>query len=372
MPPLVVFSHLRWDFVYQRPQHLLTRLARNRTVYVVEEPVYAPGAPPRLERSRPAQGVVLLRPHTPVEEGGFCDAQEPVLRALLDAFVAEEGLGLCLLWFYTPMALPLADAFMAVGVVYDCMDELAAFAFAPPQLLAREQALLDRADLVFTGGPSLYEAKRDRHPDVHCFPSSVERERFGLARGGRLPDPDDQAALAPPRLGYFGVVDERMDLDVLRALAETHPEWAVVVVGPVVKIDPATLPQAPNLHYLGQRAYHQLPAYLSGWDVALLPFARNESTRYISPTKTLEYMAAEVPIVSTPIADVVGPYGELVYLGDTPAAFVAACERALRSSAAERERRAAGMRDVLDGTSWDRTAARMETLLDDLLLARAA
>ncbi|WP_218827570.1 glycosyltransferase [Rubricoccus marinus] len=361
--PLVVLSHLRWDFVYQRPQHVLSRLAATRPVFVIEEPVHSEGEP-HWERQRPASGVTVLRPHTPLHEGGFTDGQLQAMRPLVDELAREVGA--CDVWVYTPLAVSLIDALDAQTVVYDCMDELSAFDHAPPQLLEREQLLLDRADLVFTGGPSLYRAKKDRHADVHCFTSSVDAAHFGQARpeAPALDEPEDQRALPHPRLGFFGVIDERLDANLVGALAEAHPEWQIVMVGPVVKIDPATLPQAANIHWLGGRTYDELPPYLAGWDVCLLPFARNRSTEFISPTKTLEYMAAERPIVSTPITDVAEPYGDIVYLGDTPEAFIQACEAALKASPKQREANVADMRAVLAKTSWDTTARRMAVLLD--------
>ena len=373
--PLVVFSHLRWDFVYQRPQHVLSRLAASRPVWVIEEPVPTEGEP-RWERQHPAPGVTVVRAHTPVAEGGFSDAQLEAMRPLVATLGAEVGP--CDVWFYTPLAVPLLGALEGGGrpgaVVYDCMDELAAFDHAPPALLDRERALLSRADLVFTGGPSLYRAKRDRHPAVHCFPSSVDAAHFGQARpdAPALAEPDDQRDLPRPRLGFFGVIDERLDRDVVAALAAAHPEWQIVMVGPVVKVDPASLPEAPNLHWLGGRTYDELPAYLAGWDVCLLPFARNRATEFISPTKTLEYFAAERPVVSTPITDVAEPYGDLVHLGETPEAFVAACESALRASPARRADNVHDMRAVLATTSWDATASRMAALLDAASAATAS
>ena len=322
-------------------------------------------------RQRPHPNVTVLRPHTPCSEGGFSDAQLPYLEPLMASLIRQESLQRCLLWMYTPMALPLAQLLEPEVVIFDCMDELSAFDLAPPQLVEREAQLLKRADVVFTGGPSLYRAKQGRHSNVHCLPSSVDAAHFGRAKDG-LEEPADQAGLPRPRLGFFGVIDERLDLDVLASLAEAHPEWQMVMVGPVVKINPAMLPQAPNLHYLGQRPYAALPAYLAGWDVCLLPFARNRATAFISPTKTLEYMAAERPIVSTPITDVAALYSDVVYLGATPEAFVGGCEAALASSEAERARRAAGMRAVLAKTSWDETAAAMKGIMRDALRAARA
>jgi UDP-galactopyranose mutase len=360
--PVVVFSHLRWDFVYQRPQHLLSRLAARQPVLFVEEPEPDPAGPARWDRSAPAPGVTVFRPRTPLAEPGFHPAQLALVAPMMDEVREAAGPGGTIAWLYTPMALPLARRLDPALVVYDCMDELSLFAGAPPELVAREAELMELADVVFTGGPSLYRAKRGRHPNVHCFTSSVDAEHFGRARAGRPDAPDepaDQRNLPHPRLGYYGVIDERLDLPLLAALADAHPEWQLVLVGPVVKIDPAALPRRANIHYTGQRRYDELPAYLAGWDVCLLPFALNDSTRFISPTKTLEYMAAERPIVSTPITDVAEPYGNIVYLDDTPEAFIRACERALASEEAERERRGSLMRGVLARTSWDATVAAM-------------
>jgi len=318
---------------------------------------------------RPEPNVLVCRPQTPCDAPGFCDEQAPHVRALLRELIEAENLRDYVLWFYTPMALPLADEFNPMAVIYDCMDELSMFKNAPPQLLEREAALLRMADVVFTGGPSLYRAKKDRHSNAHCFSSSVDAKHFAAAANG-MTEASDQAHLPHPRLGYFGVIDERFDIPAVRAMADAHPEWQIVLVGPVVKIDPAMLPHNPNIHYYGQKSYQQLPSYLKGWDVCLLPFARNDSTKFISPTKTLEYMAAGKMIVSTPITDVAEPYGDIVYLGGTPEEFVAACERALAAGPVERAGRQQKMKDVLSKTSWDMTAAKMDELIAEAVAAR--
>ena len=377
MPPqysIVAFSHLRWNFVYQRPQHLLSRLAAKRPVFFVEEPELDPQGPPRWERSRPQPNIKVLRPHTPIAAPGFQADQLPALEPLIGELAAELEDSTVVAWLYTPMALPLAQALGPAATVYDCMDELSLFLGAPPELLSREAALLECADLMFTGGPSLFRAKQARHPNVHCFPSSVDADHFRTARPKEpsgIAEADDQARIPHPRLGFYGVIDERLDLGLLDFIAAARPGWQIVLVGPVVKIDPASLPRRENIHYFGQRSYEELPRYLRGWDVCLLPFARNDATRFISPTKTLEYMAAELPIVSTPITDVAEPYGDLVYLGEGPEEFLAACEAALHSSPAERASRTAGMRRVLAGTSWDTTVSAMEKLLAAALARKA-
>jgi UDP-galactopyranose mutase len=368
---IVVFSHLRWNFVYQRPQHLISRLAAKRPVLFIEEPELDRAGQPRWERSSPHPNVTVLTPRTPIEAPGFHADQLRALEPLIAELSSELADRALLAWLYTPMALPLAEALGPDAIVYDCMDELALFLGAPPELLSREAALLECADVVFTGGPSLHRAKQARHPNVHCFPSSVDAAHFRQAREG-VAEANDQAGISHPRLGFFGVIDERIDLPLLDAVAQAHPEWQIVLVGPVVKIDPANLPQHPNIHSFGQRSYEELPRYLAGWDVCLLPFARNDATRFISPTKTLEYMAAELPIVSTPITDVAQPYGDIVYLGSTPEEFIAACEAALSAGPEERAERAEQMRRVLAGTSWDVTVRAMEKLLTAAVAKQAA
>ena len=369
--PIVAFSHLRWDFVYQRPQQLLSRLAAKRRVLFIEEPIDGMD-PDGWELTNPAGNVVVARPRLAGLGRRPAEEVQRTLAALVRELVREQEIASPVAWVYTPMAEPLLDAVAPSLVVYDCMDELSLFVGAPPELVRMETALLGRADLVFTGGVSLYETKRARHPRVHCLPSSVDARHFARAKpsASLVTEPEDQARLPGPRLGFFGVLDERLDLALLDALARSHPEWQIVMVGPTVKIDPATLPRQPNIHYTGPRSYEQLPAYLSGWDVCLLPFARNDATRFISPTKTLEYMAAERPIVSTRITDVARSYADIVYLADDPAEFVAACERALSDPTEEREARTRAARAVLSRTSWDATAGRVEALLEEALVSR--
>ncbi len=368
---LLTFSHLRWDFVYQRPQHLLSRLAASHRVIFIEEPVFSEASAPHWDFHHPEPNILVARPVTPSKTRGFRAEQMPALKKLLRELIEREHLSDYVVWFYTPMALPLAGDLKPAAVVYDCMDELSAFLNAPPELLERETALLKSADLVFTGGPSLYRAKKDRHPRAYCFPSSVDAKHFATAANG-MKEADDQANLPHPRLGFFGVIDERFDVPLLKAMADAHPEWSIALVGPVVKIDESILPRNSNIRYFGQRSYQQLPAYLKGWDVCLLPFARNESTKYISPTKTLEYMAAGKMIVSTPITDVAEPYGDIVYFGATPEEFIAACERALAAGQQERAERQRKMRAVLGQTSWDTTVARITALIDEAVETKRA
>ena len=339
----------------------MTRFAAARRVFFLEEPVF--GNPLPLLSAVSSDGVCVLTPQLPEQCRG-AEAERTTAK-LLRAFLEEAGAVHPVLWVYTPMMLPLADGIRASAIVYDCMDELSAFALAPPELAERERSLLDRADLVFTGGQSLYEAKRTKHPRVHAFPSSVDVAHFAKACGAQ-PEPTDQAMLPQPRLGYCGVIDERMDFDLIRGIARHRPEWQIVMVGPTVKVSPEQLPSAANIHYLGMKPYEALPAYLAGWDVAMLPFARNDATRFISPTKTPEYLAAGRPVVSTSVRDVVRPYGEqgMVRIADTPEAFVRAVEAALVEGkppeVAER---------YIKQLSWDRTWSEMNALLDGVLHA---
>lgn len=366
-PDLVCLSHLRWDFVYQRPQHLMSRSAAGRRVFFVEEPIFDEG-PLRLEVSERDRGVRVAVPRLP--EGLTSEvARDAAQQCLVERLMADYGVRDFVLWYYTPMALRFTRHLRPLATVYDCMDELSAFKGASPLLRSLEQELLARADLVFTGGQSLYEAKRDRHPRVYAFPSSIDAAHFARARDDSDADPADQAAIPRPRLGFFGVIDERFDTALLDAVARLRPRWQFVMIGPVVKIDPASLPRRPNIHYLGMKSYEELPRYLAGWDAALLLFARNESTRFISPTKTPEYLAAGKPVVSTSIRDVVRPYGEqgFVRIADTPEEFVGACEAALDEDASARVGRVDGF---LAETSWDRTWRQMSNLIEGVASAR--
>jgi len=359
--PIVCLSHLRWDFVFQRPQHLLSRFAATRTVLVFEEPLPAEaGSAMGLDiRTCADSGVIVATPRLPEGLEGAC--RNAVLRQLLGEAIAAQRIERPVLWYYTPMMLPLARHIEAAAVVYDCMDELANFKFAPPELTTLERELFATADVVFTGGYSLFEAKQHLHGNIHPFPSSVDRAHFARAReigaaGGNR----------RPRFGFYGVIDERMDLDLIGAIAQARPGWDFEIVGPVVKISPDSLPQRPNLVWSGQKTYDELPGCLSDWDVAMMPFAINESTRFISPTKTPEYLSAGRPVVSTPIRDVVRHYGDLeaVRIADTAEAFVEACEAALGLARAQDRNWLEDVDAALASLSWDQTQLRMSALID--------
>ncbi|MBA1205105.1 glycosyltransferase family 1 protein [Pseudomonas capeferrum] len=360
-PTLLCLSHLRWGFVYQRPQHVMSRLARDYDVLFFEEPVFEQVPSAHLRSHAVAQGVTVLVPVLP--EGSGEKASE-IQRALLDEHLRGRGEQALLLWYYTPMSLSFSDHLEGQVVIYDCMDELSAFLHAPAALVDMEKRLLKKANVVFTGGRTLGEAKRKHHENVHAMPSSVDIDHFAAARDS-LPEPPDQASIARPRLGFFGVIDERFDVELVRDVATQRPDWQIVLVGPVVKIDPATLPRLPNIHYLGSKRYEELPAYLAGWDVALMPFALNESTRFISPTKTPEYLAGGCPVVSTRISDVVNDYGRsgVVSIADDTAGFIAAIEaflalRAQPGIVCERADKA------LQGMSWNKTCHLMKEQIE--------
>ncbi|WP_374945012.1 UDP-galactopyranose mutase [Sphingomonas sp.] len=346
----------------------MRRFAQTRPVFMWEEHIPCDHPLPFLEHHAfAADGVVALRPRLP--HWWSREDVEAGLSTLLDAFVKTSVRGDPLLWFYTPVMFGFAGHLAASAVVYDCMDELSAFRFADPALMERESALLACADLVFTGGYSLYEAKRHRHADIHPFPSAVEVGHFAQART-RDREPEDQRGIAGPKLGFYGVIDERIDLALIDAVAAARPDWSLVMIGPVAKIDPASLPRRDNIHWLGGRDYRDLPAYLSGWNAALMPFAINEATRFISPTKTPEYLAGGLPVVSTPIVDVIRHYGDMqaVAIADGAGAFIAACEAALALPRegvwqAEADR-------VLARQSWDCTQAAMAAEIDRVTTAR--
>ena len=364
--PIICFSHLRWDFVLQRPQHLMRRFANDRQVFFFEEYIPTEHHLAYLEFHPFADTTVIaVRPRIPKTWDEA--ARERALAGLVDQLISIHRAEKPVLWFYTPMMYPIACHVDAAAIVYDCMDELSNFRFAPKAILERERSLMARADVVFTGGHSIFEAKRLLHDNIHPFPSSVDSRHFGTARQ-KLPEPSDQKEIAGPRLGYFGVIDERLDLGLIAHLAAARPLWSIVLVGPIVKLDLSELPHAPNIHYLGQKDYAELPAYLAGWDAALMPFAINDATRFISPTKTPEYLAGGKPVVSTPIRDVMRMYEGLpgVAIAATPDAFVAACEDALALARAPQSWLPA-VDQMLAAASWDKTHQQMAGHLNEAI-----
>lgn len=365
---LVCFSHLRWNFVFQRPQHLMTRFATQFPVFFIEEPIFDSNHDEgHLEISTPQENLSVVIPHLPA--GRSEEKVTALQKELLNKLFIEKQVINYFFWYYTPMSLAISEQFNPIAIVYDCMDELSAFKFAPQALREREHELFTKADLVFTGGYSLYEAKKHKHPDVHAFPSSIDAAHFNKARQYHE-DPADQAHIPHPRIGFFGVIDERMDLDLVEAVARRRPDWNFVMIGPVVKIDSAALPKLPNIYYLGMKQYNELPSYISGWEVAMMPFAHNESTRYISPTKTPEYLAAGRPVVSTPIIDVLRQYGRhnLVNIAGTAEEFVRVTALELENT--DREDWLERVDEVLSQTSWDKTWQKMTYLINRKLIEK--
>jgi glycosyltransferase involved in cell wall biosynthesis len=357
---LVCFSHLRWKFVYQRPQHLLSRFAKKYAVYYIEEYIYTDEAD-GYSVNITDENVTIITPHLKNNQTSH-QSEAYRIENILKVVFEEQVIHCYIFWYYTPMALAFTANFNPLTIVYDCMDELSAFKFAPPELKLLEQQLFQKAAIVFTGGNSLYEAKKNQHRNIYSSPSSIDKAHFKTVRENSK-NADGQENIPHPRLGYYGVIDERFDIELIRQAADAKPEWHFILLGPVVKIDPATLPQNENIHYLGSRPYEELPAYLSGWDIALIPFAINESTRYISPTKTPEYLAGGKPVISTAIADVINPYSnlELVHIIKTAEDFVQKAADEL--SVTDKSKWLAKVDNYLNTISWDATWASMDKLM---------
>lgn len=366
-PSLFCFSHLRWNFVFQRPQHLLVRAAQSRQVIYFEEPAFEAVEQPFLRIASIQPGLRVVTPVLP--QGTSAAAALRIQRRQVDELASAMPSAGRLLWYYTPMALRFSRHLAHELCVYDCMDQLSAFQGAPRGLSDLEGELFRQADIVFTGGQSLYEDKRGRHPAVHLFPSSIDTGHFSRARH-KLADPADQQAIGYPRVGFFGVIDERMDIELVARMAQALPHVHFVMLGPTAKIDPTCLPKAPNLYWLGGKSYAELPAYLANWQAGWMPFALNASTRYISPTKTPEFLAAGLPVVSTAIVDVVRSYGasslvEIADAADMPSRLAALLEGPDKGWLDRADRR-------LAETSWDRTWAEMAALIDEAREAKRA
>lgn len=365
---IVCFSHLRWDFVFQRPQHLLTRWAKEMPVYYIEEPIFGNFEVNYLKARAYNENITIITPHIQ-EQSGESEIQL-YLEDAIKKLIKWNNITDYLFWYITPMALPFSKNLNPKLVVYDCMDELSHFKGAHPDMIKNEASLLKVADVVFTGGQYLYEYKKDKHTNIYPFPSSIDQKHF--ESGLQCADPDDQVNIPHPRAGFFGVIDERLNIELLDGLAKSLPHFNFIMIGPVVKIDPAMLPRHANIHYLGQKNYSELPAYLGNWDIALLPFAKNDSTRFISPTKTPEYLCCEKPVVSTSIRDVVVPYGEmgLVLIADTVNDFTQAIEKAHLLINDKNWKKK--VRQVLKSNSWDLTWQGMKRIIMATLEAKVA
>jgi glycosyltransferase involved in cell wall biosynthesis len=372
--PLIVHSHLRWDFVWQRPQQVLSRLASTRDVLFVEEPIYGDdSAVPLLQVSTPMERIHRAIPRLPDALRSQSTASERLVKHLVQELIGPTGRLFAefrapIQWFYTPLpADMMLGAFEEIAVVYDCMDELSQFAFAPSELVERERKLIEAADVIFTGGRRLYEAKSRLHHNVHFFGCGVDADHFGKAMSHATATAGQLVGLPRPVLGYIGVIDERLDYDLIAYLADRLPHATLAMVGPVVKVDVASVPQRANIHWFGQQDYAMLPSFLKGFDVALMPFALNKATEYINPTKTLEYMAAGRPIVSTAVPDVVHNFTPVVSIGGSHRSFLEAVQLAVTepdTQLVELGRRRAR------AASWERVASEMSRLMEDAVTRR--
>lgn len=355
---LICFSHLRWNFVYQRPQHLMTRIAKTNRVFFIEEPILDDSF--HFDVKKESGGIFIVVPHLPrkLSDRQILNHQREFISRLL----IKMSIDRYALWYYTPMALPISDHLHPVVTIYDCMDELSGFKFAPLGLEELERKLMSMADVVFTGGQSLFEAKRNQHHNIHPFPSSIDHDHFSKARTIKDEAPD-QEGIPHPRFGFYGVIDERMDLQLLANVAKQRKNWHFILIGPTAKIKAEDLPGQENIHYLGMKNYGELPLYLAGWDVAIMPFALNHSTRYISPTKTPEYLAAGKPVISTPITDVIRTYSSVVNFAATAEDFIQVAENDIQYD----DTWLYHVDQTLAENSWDKTWKRMKELIEETM-----
>jgi glycosyltransferase involved in cell wall biosynthesis len=372
---IVVHSHLKWDWVWQRPQQFLSRLSRKHRVLFVEAPdVYDAAHVTRVDLREvtdfPNINVLQLKiPAKRENDIRWIDKERRrVVQSLLSGPLGQSFPSI-VQWFYDPMAVTaLAGQLDEQLIVYDCMDELSLFRGAPPELVRRERELLAVADVVFAGGPKIWRAKRELNRNCFCYGCGVDARHFGEACDPELRVPHDMAGLSRPVFGYIGVVDERIDYELLTRLADST-EGSVVMVGPWTKVDPASFPHRDNLQWLGGRDYSDLPRYAKGFDVCVMPFAINEATRFINPTKALEYMATGRPIVSTPVEDVVSQFSDVITIAKDATAFANACARAaVQPDSRQIERGLA----LAQQNSWESIVARLEQHIEEALGSRRA
>ncbi len=368
---ILVHSHLRWDWVWQRPQQFLSRLSENHPILFVEEPWfvdYLIESETTVWQAEKFPNITVVRPHFPEawkKDRARIDAER---RKTVDELLAGplgDTFSEPVQWFYDPMAvIPFGGQMNEIANIYDCMDQLSQFRGAPAELVRRERLLLELADVVFAGGPKIHQAKVLHNENCHSYGCGVEIAHFGKARRPETPIPDDVAHLQGPVLGFFGCVDERMDYELLAKMAAAHPEWQIVIIGPAIKVDPEQFPQRENIHWLGAREYQQLPGYVKAFDVCLMPFAINEATEFINPTKALEYMATGTPIVSTAIEDVVLQFSDVVQIADSHEEFIAFCERTISSPDSEAIQLGLELTTL---NSWEAIVERLEQHISDVL-----
>jgi glycosyltransferase involved in cell wall biosynthesis len=373
--PIIAFCHLGWDWVWQRPQQYLSRLAKRHRLLFVE--TYCSDVAKAEVRLRTAEGhpnITICETHLPQSrwpDGEFIDAERR--RVVKNALTSElrGQFEQPLLWFYDPMAVTAFARQMGErAIVYDCMDELSQFKGAPPALIQREKELLRVADVVFCGGQKMRKKRLPLNANTHFFGTGVDCEHFGKAMTRELKVAPEIANFgSAPVLGYFGVIDERIDYELLEKLADARADWHVVMVGPTAKVDPATFPKRDNLHFIGGRPYAQLPALTKGFSVAMMPFALNAATEYINPTKALEYMAAGRPVVSTALDEVRMNFGKVARIAESHAEFIAFCAK--EADSPSRARIVRGLKLASENT-WEANIARMESHIYDVLAARRA
>lgn len=363
---IIVFSHLRWNFVFQRPQQILTRLAKQRKILFIEEPItFNSSERGKASIYHPEKNITVMQPKI-----AFKNLTQD-LPLLIAKQIRSEKLHDPVLWFYSAAFSEIIPFLNHSLIVYDCMDELAAFKGASPLLVAQEKYLLSVADIVFTGGKSLYEEKKKHAGNIYCFPSSVDQKHFARAYKDETILPKDIKNISQPTVGFYGVIDERLDKNLLEQIARRMPQVAFVMIGPIIKIDPKSLPKLPNIHYLGPKPYHLLPAYLKGIHIAMMPFALNDATKFISPTKTLEFIAAGKPIVSTPITDVIRDYKDVIQIAHDPNFFVKSILYYLQEGSLLREIRERAYKIILKQNSWDTVVSQMQKIMQDVCDAKA-
>jgi glycosyltransferase involved in cell wall biosynthesis len=356
---LIVLSHVRWTDAWQRPHHVVSRLARERRTWFVEGPSPGGHQPPRLVTL--ADGDVTrawLEPPPTGEGDGDAAGPETVetYRRLLPGLVGPAD-GDRVVWLCTPLALDIAGALDPTVLVYDvAIDELLSLRGVPQGVALAQKEALARADVVFTASPSLHRSVIEQgRPDAHLAPGGVDPAHFAAARRPRT----DRGR---PVAGYVGPIDERIDVALVAALATALADWEIRIVGPVGGIDPAALPRAANITYPGPVPYAALPEVMADLDVAVMPLAVGAAPRSTNPTTALEHLAAGLPVVTTPVPDVVTQFGTIVDVADDAGAFALACVRALGQSRRRHRNRVA---QLLRRHDWDAVTAGMAAVVHD-------
>lgn len=376
---IVCLSSTRWSFLWQRPQQIMSRLCARHDILYVDPPF--PVAEEQVRGiSNDESGTLIvknlqtindaLQIFRPLEISRFSypdlDSNEllkmnqELLQCQIQKALFQLGWQHPLLWLYDPRNVNLVDQLNPCGVIYDCVDSFRSFSWSHPHVSIWEEALVDRADVVLATSRALYQERLRKNRYTFLVPNAADYKHFSPWQG--YEKPADITAISRPRLGFIGAIYEWVDLELLQVIADKSPAWNLVLIGP--KQHGLQLPERSNIHWLGQRGYAELPAYVHSFDVALIPFLVNETTQHANPIKFWEYLAAGKPVVSTLLPEIPDVPG-VVWRSENHSMFCNHCAQALElvQHPLSRNKIITKARAIAYANSWENRCKRILRIL---------